>query len=302
MGVRAGTAYGSRPLPDGVEPVVVDAPVGPLTALRAVPPGSGEACRGHVLVVPGYTGSKEDHRLLLPALAARGYEAVAFSQRGQADSVHPETAGDPADGDGTGEYALATLAHDVVDVVEALGWSEPVHLVGHSFGGVVAAEAALEAQERWATLTLLCSGPHGWPTRLADHIAVLEESGSSARLAELRSEAAEEADGADPGEDEQAAFEHRRMLDTSPAQLLAAARHLRDHVDRSAELRRCGVPLLVAHGEHDEAWPHAWQRDMARAAGGDYAVLEKAAHSPNEEAPGATADLLTSFAAIHPAR
>lgn len=271
-----------------LEDTVLDLPVGPVPVLRARPAGD---VVGRLLLVPGYTGGRVDHRLLVPELAARGVDAVALTQRGQPGAVRPE--GDERDVRvAARSYVLADLARDVHDAAAALAalddaWAAPVHLLGHSFGGVVAGEAALLDPSRWCGLVLLCSGPHGWPGRTDDHVAVLEREGTAAALWSHLAAAG----GLEPPPDAAAAAWRERVLATSPGQLLAAARVLGTHVDRSEALRATGLPVLVAHGETDDAWPQADQRAMAERVGAAYAVLP-GGHSPNEDAPAATAALL----------
>src|SRR5690349_6025318 len=96
---------------------VVDAPV-----------ADGVEPRGTALLLPGFTGSKEDFNPLHVPLAQRGYRTVAVDGRGQYESDGPATDESP--------YAQRELALDVLAQAEALG--EPVHLLGHSFGGQVA--------------------------------------------------------------------------------------------------------------------------------------------------------------------
>ena len=66
-----------------VELVLLDVPGGPLAALRAEP--SGERLTP-VLMLPGYTGSKEDFRLLVRPLVDAGHPVVLLDQRGQHQS------------------------------------------------------------------------------------------------------------------------------------------------------------------------------------------------------------------------
>src|SRR5215212_11952232 len=93
---------------------------GPLAALDT----GGEAVRGTALLVPGYTGSKEDFAPLLAPLADAGFRVVALDQRGQYESPGPD---DPA------RYSVAELASDVLAVAAVLRQEcgEPLHLVGH---------------------------------------------------------------------------------------------------------------------------------------------------------------------------
>jgi pimeloyl-ACP methyl ester carboxylesterase len=71
-----------------------------------------------------------------------------------------------------GDYALATLASDVLGVLDRLGVAEAV-FVGVSIGGQVALQAALDAPERVAGLVLLDTAARigdraGWEARRAE--------------------------------------------------------------------------------------------------------------------------------------
>ncbi len=68
------------------------------------PPTGEVPLRGTVLLLPGYTGSKEDFTPVLAPLAARGYRAVAVDGRGQHASDGPA--------DDEAAYAQDELAKD----------------------------------------------------------------------------------------------------------------------------------------------------------------------------------------------
>src|SRR5690554_5696214 len=108
----------SLDLPPGVYTAALETPRGTFAAhlARAVDPV------GHVLLIPGWTGSKEDFTPLLPLLADAGYDATAYDQRGQY-----ETPGRPGD-----DYTLSGFAADAV-AVRATSGHECSHLLGHSF-------------------------------------------------------------------------------------------------------------------------------------------------------------------------
>jgi pimeloyl-ACP methyl ester carboxylesterase len=65
--------------------------------------------------------------------------------------------------------------------------------------------------------------------------------------------------------------------------------------DRVDELRAAGLPLLVSHGEHDDAWLPVTQRKMAERLGSRHEVIAGAVHSPAVEAPAETVEVLASF-------
>ncbi|MEJ5944005.1 alpha/beta fold hydrolase [Pseudokineococcus basanitobsidens] len=299
-GVRRGRPLGALPVPDGVEVLVLDAAVGPLTAARARPRGADGALvepRGAAVLVPGFTGSKEDFFDLLPRLAAAGWDAWAYSQRGQADSTwSPDDAGG---GRGTG-YLLPDLAGDAVEVCRLVGAGagprggrgQRVHLLGHSFGGVVARAAAVTAPETLASLTMLCSGPHGWLGRKADLPPRLAAAGGRSLWALEETELA----GRPPEDLEPLdAFLRLRSERTSTAALLGAVQVLASTQDTTDVLAATGLPVLVAHGEDDDAWPQPWQRAMAERLGARHAVVPGAGHLPAAENPAATAALLDDF-------
>lgn len=274
--------FGSLPVPPGDDVVGLPARVGVLTALHAAP--DGEA-RGTVLVVPGYTGSKEDFRDFLPLLAARGWDAWIYSQRGQGDSAAPA---------GADAYALAAFAADAVEVAGLVGSGRPVHLIGHSFGGVVARAATIASPASFASLTLLCSGPHGWPGRHEETTEIVSRDGSLGLWYRDNPGTRGVPDADLPPE---LAFLRLRAERTSRDNLLAGAELLRSQPDTTAALGATGVPVLVAHGEHDDKWPIPDQRDMAERLGAHYAVIPGGGHLPQVEAPEATARTLDAFLA-----
>ena len=260
---------------------------GPLTALDT----GGDGERGTVLMVAGYTGSKEDFAPLLRPLCAAGFRVVALDQRGQFESPGPD---DPA------RYTVAELATDLVAVARQLlaETSRGLHLLGHSFGGLVSRAAVLADPSAFASLTLLGSGPSrlvGPRTELLDHLSPLLDAGG----VPLVQETLEQLAMTDPKAQEVPAptreFLNRRFLANSAAGLRGMADAMTTEPDRVAELAATGVPVLVAHGVADDAWTPAAQAEMARRLGARYEVIPGAIHSPAIENPPRTLEVLQDF-------
>ncbi|MFC5908437.1 alpha/beta fold hydrolase [Streptacidiphilus monticola] len=276
-------------LPSCARSVRVETSRGTFAALHARP--AGAASRGAVLLVPGFTGSKEDFIALLEPLAGDGWEVLAVDQRGQYETAGP---------DDESAYALEQLALDAVHLGSSLGAGRPVHLLGHSFGGLVARAAVLRggATAPWASLTLMSSGPGAVSTGEAERVNLL-----LAALPELSMEEIwqamrdmEDASGVRPGlAPEILEFLHRRWLGNAPASLAGMGRQLVSEPDRVEDLAKSPLPKLVLSGEEDYAWPVDLQADMALRLTSEHIVIPGAGHSPNAEHPAATAVSLSAF-------
>jgi pimeloyl-ACP methyl ester carboxylesterase len=277
----------SGPAPSGLplsgasstEPSPSHAPAPAGSAPGAPPAGA----RGTAVFVPGYTGSKEDFALLAAPITAAGYRYVAVDQRGQHESPGPD---DPA------AYEVPALAAHLLSFLASLG-AGPAHVVGHSFGGLVARAAAIADPAAFASLTLLGSGPAGLSGPRVERMLALEPlldtHGAEAVFDAIV------AFGPLVPEGELLAFLRRRFLASSPAGLRAMGHAVTDEPDRVDALRVTGVRVAVVAGEHDDAWPTELQRTMAERLGAPFTVVRGAVHSPAAEAPAETARVLAAF-------
>jgi pimeloyl-ACP methyl ester carboxylesterase len=295
----------SLSLPDSVRRTVIETSRGGFAALEAMP-GTGVCERQPAVLVPGFTGSKEDFLAILHQLGAAGRRVLAIDLRGQYETPGPD---DPA------AYAIGELGADVAAIVAAVaarvaapaGASGtglgPVHLVGHSFGGLIVREAMLSGAASVGSVTLMSSGPAQLTGPAAAELTSLLGylNGNSPEVMRhtieqiwdttLGPQAA--AAGVKP---EIVAFLRERMLGNAPVGLQVMAQYLLRAPDRTTELAgQLHVPVLVLYGEDDDKWEPAAQEEMARRLGASRVCIPGAAHSPAVEAPETTASALNTF-------
>ncbi|GHE64184.1 alpha/beta hydrolase [Streptomyces longispororuber] len=286
----------SRPPTFTPPPGVVARPLvtsrGTFATLDAAPAGQ---LKGTALLLPGFTGSKEDFIVLLPLLAAAGYRAVAVDGRGQYESEGPD---DPA------AYAMEELGRDVLAQAAALGDppGTPLHLLGHSLGGLVSRTAVLLAPAgTFASLTLMSSGPGRVAPAQRTRATLLTDALAAHSMAAVWEmmravQPPEDADmaGADGADGTDGAL-RARWLRNNPVQLIVTGRQLCVEPDRVDELAAVDIPRHVVSGERDDTWPVPLLDDMARRLGAHRTVVTGAEHSPNTDRPEATATALVAF-------
>ena len=266
--------------------VLRDVAIGDATLAIAEMPATG-AEQGVALLIPGFTSSRGTFYPMFQMLADQGFRVISFSQRGQPGSTG---------GDSPADYPLAALGADVHKLADALGLTSGVHLLGHSFGGVVGIEAVVQNPSRFASYTMWNSGPASLGDHLLEARAAVEAYGARALWVLDATEA-----GVDPEKDLRGelegleAYHYTRLMHTNPAQLQAGLSHLHEHRDRADELKSTGVPMLVSHGANDDAWPIADQREFAEKLGADYWVIANAGHSAHADRPATCAGLLATF-------
>ena len=269
---------------ESVRAATVSTDRGSFAALSCLPRDTALP-RGSVLLVPGFTGSKEDFAAVLPLLSDAGWAAATYDQRGQY-----ETQASASD-----DFSLPGLGEDLIAVSAAVfGTAERIHLVGHSFGGLVAASAACARPDLWASLTMLCSGPGALSGRRAEQALeaadLVEAAGlEAAWRAKLRDL---EERGVAPAAPDVEEWLRRRFFANSVESLAAMSRHLGSADDLTESLASLEVPVWVVRGADDDAWPHEVQDRLAAALGSEVVVIPGAGHSPAVEQPEEIRDAL----------
>lgn len=270
-------------MPDGV--ALSEPPEWPVPTLLAEPAQS----HGTALLVPGFTGSKEDFLAVLAPLAALGWRAAAMDLPGQA--------GFPGLGP-RGSHTPAALAQSVRAEIDRLDDGRGVHLVGHSMGGLVTREVVLADTSGLASWTLLCSGPGPVPAATWPSLQALSQAIGVLPMTAIwqQKEAADRAGGWTPPSDAVATFVRRRFLANDPDALADFATILMTAPDRTelaaAALATAGLPSAVVTGERDDAWPPDEQERMAIRLAVPWHLLPGVGHSPAAEDPRLAATVL----------
>jgi pimeloyl-ACP methyl ester carboxylesterase len=97
-----------------------------------------------------------------PAFAERGLDVLMYDLRGHGRTTRPESG-----------YRLESFVVDLVDVLDALGITRPVHVIGNSFGGSVAFGLAAARPDRVASVIAIEAEPPtaDWTRHMADGLA-----------------------------------------------------------------------------------------------------------------------------------
>ncbi|MFF9083224.1 alpha/beta fold hydrolase [Streptomyces rubiginosohelvolus] len=256
---------------------------GDFAVLDAVP---RNPARATALLLPGYTGSKEDFVALLEPLTGAGYRVVAVDGRGQFESQGT---------DRQESYSQGELARDVLAQAAALGEGPgQLHLLGHSLGGQIARAAVLLDASPFRSLTLMSSGPAEVVAAQRDKVKMLSDALSVLSMDEVwqAMQVLDPPQDADTGD---GADMRRRWLAHNPAQLIATGAQLAAEPDRVDELAAVGLPVHVLSGERDDVWPVELFDAMARRLGARRTTIAGAEHSPNTARPQETAKALAAF-------
>ena len=292
--------FGPFALAANVIPVAVHSPAGELSGLLTGPSAPAlvdgtptisaasspdAAGENRALLVPGYTGSKEDYAPVLPFLGEAGWDTLAYSQRGQGGSAAPA---------GLGAYGMSDFVGDLIAVAEAwAGTTGRVHLVGHSFGGIVARAAVVKRPDLFASVTLFCSGRavYDWMNTLP----ILDPlpTGPGARQQVLRTYFPD-MNFDEPGVG-WAEFQRIRALDTASENLVGIARILSQLRPDTPALAATGVPVHVLYGDQDEIWPPSWYAEEAADLGARESIIRGGTHSPQLQFPRQWAELASSY-------
>ncbi|NDE71927.1 MAG: alpha/beta hydrolase [Actinobacteria bacterium] len=246
----------------------------PLAASLYLP----ESPKAEVVLIHGFTGSKEDFTYIGEILAREGFKVLTFDNRGQHESGHSKR----SDG-----YSMQSLGRDALEITRYFGLSKP-HLLGHSFGGLIAQQAVILDSSSWRSLTLICSGPGGRSSWLQDPQFVNLTN-------ETKSDVWEKILAPDRLSHPRFDLLKKRWIASDALSTMIYRDHLRKQESKIGEIAKLGLPAHVIYGENDDAWPLEEQNQMARELSAELTVLPGCGHCPNEDDPVLTAQALGDF-------
>lgn len=238
-----------------------------------------------LVLLHGLTGHRDDFLPQLPLLAARlpGFRILAPDLRGHGDSTHGH---DPA------RYTFSCLVEDLVRFFDHAGVARG-HLLGHSFGGMVALRFALAHPERLRSLALVSTAPFApaaFSAETFERAGEIAQSRGMAALQAIIERRARTAEALDPADrhalrwDDAYWAHHRhryRAMDPVAYRELGLAMVRQE--DLSPRLSALELPTTVVVGVDDGAFL-AGSDALARALPSAVRVdIPNAGHHPHRE-------------------
>jgi 3-oxoadipate enol-lactonase len=232
--------------------------------------GSGEP----LLFLGGTGWDLRDRPNPLDGPLAPQFEVILFDQRGMGQSDKPAI-----------DYTMADYAEDAVGILDALGISS-AHVVGFSFGGMVAQELAIRHPARVRRLVLAgtTSGGAGGSSYPIQEFLELDPETRARRGLEVMDTRFTPQWQADNPKEAARMIRERMILAARRAddaeleagkrrQLMARAQH-----DCFGRLDGIQAPTLVIAGEHDGQAPVELARNLANGIRGARMIVVPGAH------------------------
>jgi 3-oxoadipate enol-lactonase len=215
-----------------------------------------------LLLIHGAESDRTQFADLMTRLPS-GVQAVAYDQRDTGDQVSADA-----------HYTMDAMADDAAEVIEALQWSA-AHVLGTSYGGVIAQLLAIRHPERVKTLSLVSTtGAYSWLSGFAENSKRMSAAARAQTM--LDAAVSPESRAADPTLVDRI---RAALVDRTAQQHARRINALKDH-DSRQQLLRIGAPTLVVHGADDPVIPVAAGRELAgHIAGSAFWEIPKARHA-----------------------
>lgn len=200
-----------------------------------------------VLYLGGVGGDLRSQPNVFGSYLADKFEILAFDQRGTGLTDKPDET-----------YTMAQYAQDAVAVMDAVN-RDSAHVVGVSFGGMVAQELAIRYPQRVRSLVLCCTAAGGaggssYPIHELSDLSPAERSRKMLAIGDDRFNEAWQAENAEEtGRILKEAAVNASPFLSEPGGITGITRQIeaRSHHDTFARLPAIQVPTLVCGGEYD---------------------------------------------------
>ncbi|MFK4106936.1 proline iminopeptidase-family hydrolase [Streptomyces sp. NPDC019531] len=255
--------------------------------------------RPPVVVVHGGPGSTHDYLLNLSELADDGWPVVHYDQIGNGGSSHlPDHGAD--------FWTVQLFLDELDNLLRALGIADRYVLLGHSWGGVLAAAHAV-ARPAGLRGLVIANAPASYPLWLEELAVLRRQLPPGVNETLLRHEAADTTDSAEYHQAMQVFYErHVCRLKPWPRDYTASFYEVYNdptvyyamngpsefHVIGTLRewsvvdaLPRIEVPTLMITGRHDEVTPRSAQPFRDLVPGARWEIFEESSHMPHLEEP-----------------
>ncbi len=242
-----------------------------------------------VVFLHGMTGSTQDWANQMAVLSPK-YQVVALDLRGHGKSAAPS---------GEEQYSIPIFADDVFVLLRMLDIKKCC-LAGHSIGGFITLQFALEHQDMLAALVLVdtSSGQFARDPGFAQLRQKLDELARSQGM-----EAAFEYDVANNPMRVERLQKHpelrevtrRKMLMTSVDGYIYGSSAIGKWESVTSRLSEIKVPALICWGDEDLGFTEAVQVLKEGIADSELVTVKGVGHNPHEEAPDVFNEVLLKF-------
>jgi pimeloyl-ACP methyl ester carboxylesterase len=252
---------------------------------------AGPAGAPLVVFVHGFSTPSYVWDAVLPPLRQAGFRTLRFDLYGRGFSDRPRV-------DGTGEL----FAGQTIELLDRLGETRPVALVGLSMGGGIAALTAARHPERVSRLVLMA--PSGFLKDPSPTARLMQTPLVGEYLVSLAGDRMlEGGQGENVRHPERHAAFFARFAEQMPYRgfkrsLLSSLRHLvfRDLAAEYRTLGRRGLPVLLVWGRDDAVIPAAHAEDVRRCVPqAEVHLLDDTGHLAPVEQPEATSRSMLAF-------
>lgn len=237
-------------------------------------------------------GNLASNRWWLPAEQEWKRNAQGVSMKGSLICAEFRGCGQSEAPKSLDDVQMKVLADDFVQLVRSLN-SGPVHLVGHSTGGLIAALMLAQAPELFGKAVLLDPVGATGVTFDRSMIAAFDQMKTDKAL--TSAVIGSTIYNNDPESD----FFKQVVVEDAFAAVKTVGHwilEVLDGLDVRADLQKVSNPVLVLHGEHDQLLPMADSKAMAGLfVKGQFKIIPGQGHCTNAENPKLFVSLVQNF-------